>query len=29
MEGKKEEPRIVDDTNIPISALLKDHSIHA
>jgi predicted nucleic acid-binding protein len=29
MEGRKEEPRIVADTNILISALLKDHSIHA
>ncbi len=29
MEGRKEEPRIVADTNILISALLKDHSINA
>jgi predicted nucleic acid-binding protein len=29
MERRKEEPRIVADTNILISALLKDHSIHA
>jgi predicted nucleic acid-binding protein len=29
MERRKEEPRIVADTNILISALLKDHSVHA
>ena len=29
MERRKEEPRIVADTNILISALLKEHSIHA
>lgn len=29
MEKRKEEPRIVVDTNILISALLKDYSIHA
>lgn len=29
MERRKEELRIVADTNILISALLKDHSIHA
>ena len=29
MERRKEEPRIVVDTNILISALLKDHSISA
>jgi predicted nucleic acid-binding protein len=29
MERRKEVPRIVADTNILISALLKDHSVHA
>jgi predicted nucleic acid-binding protein len=29
MERRKEEPRIVADTNILISALLKDHTVHA
>jgi predicted nucleic acid-binding protein len=29
MEGRKEEPGIVADTNVIISALLKDHSINA
>lgn len=29
MERRKEEPRIVADTNILISALLKDHLVHA
>ena len=29
MERRKEEPRIVADTNILISALLKDHFVHA
>ncbi|MDD4162945.1 MAG: PIN domain-containing protein [Methanothrix sp.] len=29
MEGRKEEPRIVADTNILISALLRDNSINS